>query len=47
MENPGTVYADYVQIFCSIDYIYTIGIMDLTDANNKFSKNTKAIIWYV
>ena len=48
IEDPGTEYADYVQIFCSIEYTYTIGIMNLSGINNNiFSKNTKAIIWYI
>ena len=51
IEDPGTEYADYVQIFCSIEnieYTYIIGIMNLSGINNNiFSKDTKAIIWYI
>jgi hypothetical protein len=45
IEDPGTEYADCMQIFMN-ENKYLIGIMQLGESN-KHSANHKAIIWYI
>mgnify|MGYP004636239201 CR=1 FL=1 len=45
IEDPGTEYADCMQIFI-VEDAYMIGIMQLGESN-KHSANHKAIVWYI
>jgi hypothetical protein len=48
IEDPGTAYtSDWVEIWQTIDGLYFIQIIMYKNSNITYSKNTKAIIFYI
>ena len=49
IEDAGTPYHEYLEIWYTRDEIYRINIVGLNQYNNTItsSENTHAIIWYI